>query len=119
MKTITEYQETETTLRDENHAEIVATIKYYYHWHFYYYNYSYSGSSGISVYDTIMEIVFITSTCYLIYSMRVKPPVSQTYDRDNDNFRYDIYFVPACFVLALLVTEGYTTEIMWTASIWL
>merc|ERR1719321_805367 len=27
VKTITEYQETETTLRDENHAEIVATIK--------------------------------------------------------------------------------------------
>merc|ERR1719379_2458913 len=26
-KTITEYQETETTLRDENHAEILATIK--------------------------------------------------------------------------------------------
>merc|ERR1719321_2439784 len=27
VKTITEYQETETTLRDENHAEILATIK--------------------------------------------------------------------------------------------
>merc|ERR1719327_714612 len=27
VKTITEYQETETALRDENHAEIVATIK--------------------------------------------------------------------------------------------
>ena len=27
-------QESETTLRDENHAEIVATIKYYYHWYF-------------------------------------------------------------------------------------
>merc|ERR1719375_601230 len=27
VKTITEYQQTETTLRDENHAEIVATIK--------------------------------------------------------------------------------------------
>merc|ERR1719333_1497744 len=27
VKTITEYQQTETTLRDENHAEILATIK--------------------------------------------------------------------------------------------
>jgi len=76
--------------------------------------------SFISIYNTVMKIVFITSTCYLIYLMRVKPPVSQTYERSNDSFRYEMYLIPPCFVLALLVTEEYTiTEILWTASIWL
>jgi len=56
----------------------------------------------------------------VICLMRVKPPVSQTYERSNDSFRYEMYLIPPCFVLALLVTEEYTiTEILWTASIWL
>lgn len=76
--------------------------------------------SFISLYNTIMKIIFITSTLYLIYLMRVKPPVSQTYDREADSFKYELYCLPACFVLGLLVTEEYTiTEILWTTSIWL
>ncbi|OLP73556.1 hypothetical protein AK812_SmicGene47170, partial [Symbiodinium microadriaticum] len=32
------------------------------------------------VYNTVMKVVFITATIYLIYLMRVKPPISQTYE---------------------------------------
>lgn len=76
--------------------------------------------SFISVYNTVMKIVFITSTLYLIYLMRVKPPIATTYERSTDNFPYEIYLLGPCFVLGLICTEEYTIpEVLWTASIWL
>merc|ERR1719316_1689754 len=64
--------------------------------------------SFISVYNTVMKIIFITSTLYLIYLMRVKPPVATTYDRTADGFQYELYCLGPCAILALLVTEEYT-----------
>lgn len=76
--------------------------------------------SFISFYNTFMKIIFITSTCYLIYLMRVKPPVSQTYDRNADNFSYEKYLVGPCVLLGLIVADEYTIqEILWSSSIWL
>merc|ERR1719498_619676 len=76
--------------------------------------------SYISLYNTCMKIVFITTTFYLIYLMRVKPPVSQTYDRSQDSFQYELYLLPPCFVLGLICTDEYTIpDILWTSSIWL
>eukprot|EP00933_Yihiella_yeosuensis_P029545 TRINITY_DN23169_c0_g1_i1.p1 TRINITY_DN23169_c0_g1~~TRINITY_DN23169_c0_g1_i1.p1 ORF type:complete len:219 (-),score=29.57 TRINITY_DN23169_c0_g1_i1:114-770(-) len=76
--------------------------------------------SFISVYNTVMKVIFITSTLYLIYLMRIKPPISQTYERANDNFQYELYLVGPCFLLGILFTEEYTIpEVLWTTSIWL
>merc|ERR1719240_2417795 len=67
-----------------------------------------------------MKIIFITTTFYLIYLMRFKAPISQTYDRATDSFQYELYLLPPCFVLGLLCTEEYTIpDILWTSSIWL
>merc|ERR1712061_838367 len=49
--------------------------------------------SFVSVYNTIMKITFITSTVYLVYIMRFKPPISQTYDRSTDSFKYELYLL--------------------------
>jgi len=76
--------------------------------------------SFISVYNTVMKIIFITATCYLIYLMRFKPPVCSTYERSTDNFQYEVYLLGPCFLLGLLCTEEYSfAEILWTTSIWL
>merc|ERR1719401_3300658 len=76
--------------------------------------------SFISVYNTVMKIVFITSTVYLIYLMRVKPPISTTYERSNDSFPYELYILGPCFLLGIITTEEYSIpEVLWTTSIWL
>merc|ERR1711862_763420 len=52
--------------------------------------------------------------------MRVKPPVCTTYDRNQDNFQYEIYLLGPCAVLGLLICEEYTfIDILWSTSIWL
>merc|ERR1712203_1181213 len=76
--------------------------------------------SFISVYNTVMKVVFLTGTFYLIYLMRYKPPISQTYERSTDSFQYEIYLLGPCCVLGLISTEEYTIpEVLWTISIWL
>eukprot|EP00434_Breviolum_minutum_P000232 symbB.v1.2.000192.t1/scaffold21.1/size436794/11 len=52
--------------------------------------------------------------------MRLKPPISQTYERSTDKFQYEIYLLGPCFLLGLLCTEEYNVaEVLWTTSIWL
>jgi ER lumen protein retaining receptor len=76
--------------------------------------------SFISLYNTVMKIIFITTTMYLIWLMRYKAPISQTYDRATDSFQYELYLLPPCFVLGLICTDEYTLpDILWTSSIWL
>mmetsp|Transcript_98635 Transcript_98635/g.279089 ORF Transcript_98635/g.279089 Transcript_98635/m.279089 type:complete len:186 (-) Transcript_98635:41-598(-) len=76
--------------------------------------------SFISVYNTVMKVTFITSTIYLIYLMRHKPPISQTYERSTDSFQYELYLLGPAFLLGLLTTAEYTIpEFLWSTSIWL
>eukprot|EP00927_Polykrikos_kofoidii_P077858 TRINITY_DN74762_c0_g1_i1.p1 TRINITY_DN74762_c0_g1~~TRINITY_DN74762_c0_g1_i1.p1 ORF type:complete len:218 (-),score=39.32 TRINITY_DN74762_c0_g1_i1:134-787(-) len=76
--------------------------------------------SFISVYNTMMKQIFLATTFYLIYLMRVKPPVSSTYERSIDNFRYEIYLLAPCAALGLLFTDEYTIpDVLWSTSIWL
>mmetsp|Transcript_68383 Transcript_68383/g.178023 ORF Transcript_68383/g.178023 Transcript_68383/m.178023 type:complete len:221 (-) Transcript_68383:283-945(-) len=76
--------------------------------------------SYISLYNTTMKLVFITTTVYLIYLMRYKVPISQTYERSTDSFQYELYVLGPCFVIGLLCTEEYTIpDILWSTSIWL
>lgn len=76
--------------------------------------------SFISLYNTVMKLIFITTTCYLVYLMRAKPPISTTYDRSQDSFKYEMFLLGPSFVLGLIFTEEYSlTDILWTTSIWL
>merc|ERR1712232_9999 len=60
------------------------------------------------------------TTSYLVYLMRYKPPVANTYERSSDSFKYEVYLIGPCFVLGILFTDEYTlTDILWTSSIWL
>lgn len=76
--------------------------------------------SFISLYNSVMKIFFIISTGYLIYLMRLKPPINQTYDRAVDSFTYELYFLGPCIIGAVVFCDEYSiTEILWTASIFL
>eukprot|EP00927_Polykrikos_kofoidii_P034622 TRINITY_DN2933_c0_g1_i1.p1 TRINITY_DN2933_c0_g1~~TRINITY_DN2933_c0_g1_i1.p1 ORF type:complete len:218 (-),score=30.98 TRINITY_DN2933_c0_g1_i1:533-1186(-) len=76
--------------------------------------------SFISVYNTVMKLIFITTTLYLVYLMQVKPPIATTYERSTDNFKYEVYLLGPCLVLGLLFCDEYSIpDILWSTSIWL
>ncbi|KAK9686931.1 ER lumen protein retaining receptor [Popillia japonica] len=71
----------------------------------------------VSMYNTLMKLVFISAsyaTCYFIY-MKFKA----TYDHNHDTFRVEFLLLPAV-VLALLINHDFTVlEVLWTFSIYL
>merc|ERR1719203_80329 len=62
----------------------------------------------ISFYNTVMKVVFITISLYLVWLMRCKAPICQTYERSKDCFQYEVYLLGPCFLLGLICTEEYT-----------
>ena len=76
--------------------------------------------SFVSVYVTVMKIFYITSTGYLVYMMRMKPPVATTYDRSQDSFQYEKYLLPPCLLVGLLLAEDWSIpEVLWCSSMWI
>ncbi|KAK5640837.1 hypothetical protein RI129_009384 [Pyrocoelia pectoralis] len=71
----------------------------------------------VSVYNTLMKVVFIAAsyaTIYLIY-MKFKA----TYDHNHDTFRVEFLILPS-FILALLINHDFTVlEVLWTFSIYM
>ncbi|XP_062094507.1 ER lumen protein-retaining receptor A-like [Humulus lupulus] len=73
----------------------------------------------ISVYNTVMKLVFIASSLAIVWYMRVHPMVKRTSDKQLDTFRH-YFLVGGCFVLALILNEKYTfREVFWAFSIYL
>ncbi|KAJ1689556.1 hypothetical protein LUZ63_013711 [Rhynchospora breviuscula] len=73
----------------------------------------------ISLYNTIMKLVFISTTVAIVWCMRKHPLVRRTYDKDLDTFRHYI-LVTVSFVLALLFHDRFTIkEVFWAFSIYL
>jgi len=76
--------------------------------------------SFISLYNTIMKLIFIATTIYLIYLMQVKIPISRTYERSTDSFQYELYLLGPCFLLGFAFADEWSfVDILWTTSIWL
>ncbi|GJQ72235.1 hypothetical protein Trydic_g3326 [Trypoxylus dichotomus] len=71
----------------------------------------------VSLYNTLMKLVFIAAsyaTCYLIY-LKFKA----TYDHNHDTFRIEFLLIPAV-ILALLINHEFAVlEVLWTFSIYL
>jgi len=73
----------------------------------------------ISLYNTLMKIIFLASTFTIIYFMRFHKVVKLSYDKEHDKFRTWFIFVP-CLVLALAFNSAFTImEVAWTFSIYL
>lgn len=63
----------------------------------------------ISVYNTVMKLVFVGSSLAIVYCMRFHHVVRRSYDRELDTFRHYLLVV-FCFLLALLVHENFTFQ---------
>jgi len=75
--------------------------------------------SFISIYNTVMKLFFISSSCCIIWYMRFHRVVRQTYDKEQDTFRV-IFLIMPCLILALVINHDFTIpEILWTFSIYL
>lgn len=71
----------------------------------------------ISLYNSVMKIIFISASLATVYFMFVK--FRATYDRNSDSFRIEFLLIP-CAVLALLINHEFSVlEVMWTFSIYL
>ncbi|GBF89183.1 hypothetical protein Rsub_01900 [Raphidocelis subcapitata] len=73
----------------------------------------------VSLYNTVMKMVFLGTSGAIVYFMRGHRAIRLTYDKDQDTFRYQFLVIP-CAVLAVLTTHKYTPlEVLWTLSIYL
>ena len=61
----------------------------------------------ISLYNTVMKLIFLGSSFSIVWYMRNHKVVRQSYDRDHDTFRHYFLVLP-CFGLALLINDKFT-----------
>ncbi|XP_003747689.1 ER lumen protein-retaining receptor [Galendromus occidentalis] len=74
-------------------------------------------TSFISLYNTVMKVIFLAASIGTLYLMWVK--FKATYDRNHDTFRVELLLGP-CALLALVINHEFTfMEILWTFSIYL
>ena len=76
-----------------------------------------------SFYNTIMKILYISITAYIVYMVRGTEPFKSSYDRSHDSFLHWQFAVAPCAVLALVTTLAFTgfdiMEAFWEFSIYL
>ncbi|GAB6020467.1 ER lumen protein-retaining receptor 3 [Chamberlinius hualienensis] len=71
----------------------------------------------ISMYNSVMKVVFLTGSFSTLYLMYLK--FKATYDHNHDTFRIEFLLIPVTG-LALLVNHDFTPlEVLWTFSIYL
>ncbi|KAI5657414.1 hypothetical protein M9H77_26207 [Catharanthus roseus] len=76
-------------------------------------------SRYVSLYNTLMKLVFIGTSICIVCHMKFHKLVKQTYNKDEDTFRH-YFLIPPCLMLALLVHRSFTfMEVMWTFSLYL
>ncbi|KAF9649503.1 ER lumen protein retaining receptor [Thelephora ganbajun] len=73
--------------------------------------------SWVSLYNFIMKLFFIGSSCYVLYLMKVK--FRPTHDPSIDTFKIE-YLIGPCVVLGLIFNYKFRfAEILWSFSIFL
>jgi len=78
-----------------------------------------------SMYNSIMKVIYISTTASIVYTIRYTEPICSTYDKAQDTFLHWKFAVAPCVAIALLtcmlgsgLQVGFI-EIMWTFSIYL
>lgn len=71
----------------------------------------------VSVYNSVMKVVFIVTAYGTLYLMFVK--FKATYDSNHDTFRAEFLVIPAAGLAMLVNHEFSVMEILWTFSIYL
>jgi len=74
-----------------------------------------------SMYNTVLKILFLGCTYYIIYLCTKDPQISPTYDVDKgkDTFKMEYVIVPAAILAVLTAVDWSPLELLWTMSIYL
>ncbi|KAF2903414.1 hypothetical protein ILUMI_02767 [Ignelater luminosus] len=71
----------------------------------------------VSLYNTLMKIIFIAAAYATVYLIYLK--FKATYDHNHDTFRVEFLIIPSV-ILALLINHDFTfLEVLWTFSIYM
>jgi ER lumen protein retaining receptor len=62
-----------------------------------------------SLYNTIMKILYIAATAYIVYMVRRTEPFKTTYEKNHDSFLHWQYAVAPCVIIALIssIIQGF------------
>jgi len=60
-----------------------------------------------SLYNTIMKILYISATAYIVYMVRYTEPFKTNYDKSQDSFLHWQFAVAPCVVLAVITSFFY------------
>lgn len=76
-----------------------------------------------SLYNSIMKVLYIASTGFIVYMIRYKEPFKSKYDHSQDSFLHIKFGIIPCLCVAILTQlVQYATdpvELLWTFSIYL
>lgn len=64
----------------------------------------------ISLYNTVMKILYITLTGYLIFLIKFKMPYCLSYDKNLDNFNHYKFLYPTAIVLTIIFHYNYVLD---------
>jgi len=71
----------------------------------------------VSLYNSIMKLFFISSSCYILYLMKFK--YRPTHDPSIDTFKIE-YLLGPCLIFSLIFNYKFSfSEVLWSFSIWL
>ncbi|XP_065066177.1 ER lumen protein-retaining receptor 2-like isoform X1 [Rhopilema esculentum] len=74
-------------------------------------------TSFISLYNTVMKVIFISTSLATVYLIYAK--FKATYDSNHDTFRVEFIVVPVAGLAVLVNHELTPMEVLWTFSIYL
>lgn len=66
-----------------------------------------------SLYNSVMKVLYISATAYIVYMVRYTEPFKTNYDKAQDSFLHWQFAVAPCVVLALITSyfHGHSTVI--------
>ena len=74
----------------------------------------------VSLYNTLMKILYVSATVYTIYLMRKKRPYCGTYDKAADDFNHYVFIYPGVLVMTIFVhSKLNVVNFLWSFSLWL
>lgn len=64
-----------------------------------------------SLYNSLMKILYISTTAYIVYMVRFTEPFKTNYDKNHDSFLHWQFAVAPCAVLAIITSffNGHST----------
>ncbi|PPQ92424.1 hypothetical protein CVT25_008645 [Psilocybe cyanescens] len=71
----------------------------------------------VSLYNSVMKMFFIASSCYILYLMKFK--YRPTHDPSIDTFKIEYLLGPSVIFALIFNYHFWVSEILWSFSIWL